>query len=257
MLINWCRAGWYRSFAVHLVAFSLIVSVCFPALSEEERSGGEPTEPIGALSSELAPGEPPEPLESTSAKPEQPPPAADWLEREPVLFQAGGEGEALGRTPELNFLDSLKKMAVALLIVIALLCFAIWLFKRVTKGVPLFLDQNVGRVIGRIYLSPKAILYIVKIADRILIVGANPTAINLITEIADPVIVKEMERTRLEGRPTRSPFASYMSQFHDRFSGPKQASEEDAKLEEHLRDIKDQMAKLSALIGGTKDEEEL
>jgi len=163
----------------------------------------------------------------------------------------GGEGG----TPEFDFIDSAKKMAIALLLAIAMFCLAVWLYKRLTRGTPLFPDQKVGRVISKIYLNPKAVLYLVKVADRILVIGTNPTTISLITEIADPDLVKEIEQKQPESAAARAPFGGHLRQFHAKFSGDQQAGEQDAKLEEHLRDIKDQMARLKTLIGGSDEEE--
>jgi flagellar biogenesis protein FliO len=160
-----------------------------------------------------------------------------------------------GETPEFDLVGSVRRMLVALLLALALICVGVLLFKRISRGAPIFMDQKIGRVVGRIHLNPKTILYLVKIADRILVIGANPTTITLITEIADPDLVKEMELARPEPVATKAPFGGHLRQFHARFSGDQQASKEDAKLEEHLRDIKDQMAKLKTLIGGSDEEE--
>jgi flagellar biogenesis protein FliO len=241
-----------------LVSFYLILVHCSAGLPQEEELVAQPTEePTPAPSSEAPPGEQPvEQLETTSLETEQGQVPEHEPEREPELFPLRDVLEVPAETPEFDLLDSVRKMAVALLLVIALLCLAVLLFKRVTKGVPLFLDQRVGRVVGRIYLNPKAILYLVKIADRVLVIGANPTTISLIAEITDPEMVRAMERTHPEPGTARSSFASHFRQFHARFSGVQQAAEEEAKLEEHLRDIKDQMAKLQTLIGGGSGNEE-
>jgi flagellar biogenesis protein FliO len=172
-------------------------------------------------------------------------------ESEPGFLALGGEGV----TPEFDVIDSVKKMSIALLLAVAMFCIAVWLYKRLTRGTPLFPDQKVGRVISKIYLNPKAVLYLVKVADRILVIGTNPATISLITEIADPDLVKEIEQKQPEAAAARAPFAGYLRQFRGRFSGVQQAGEEDAKLEEHLRDIKDQMARLKTLIGGSDEEE--
>ena len=249
MMSNRHRSHWWARLAVQLVSFYLILVHCSAGLPQV----AQPTEPPPAFSWEAPPGEQPvEQLETTSPETEQ----GQAPARESGFFPMRGVREAPVQTPEFDLFDSARKMSVALLLVIALLCLAVLLFKRVTKGVPLFLDQRVGRVVGRIYLNPKAILYLVKIADRVLVIGANPTTISLIAEITDPEMVRALERTHPEPGTARSSFASHFRQFHAKFSGVQQAAEEEAKLEEHLRDIKDQMAKLQTLIGGGSGNEE-
>lgn len=240
-----CR--WVRLAAL-LVTFYITLVQCSAALAQEEESVARPTGPTlapwpEALSGELA-GQPQTWFSQPAGQPQT------------AFFPLRGEGETPAEGPELDLLGSVRKMFVALLLVIALLCVAVWLFKRVTKGAPLFLDQKAGRVVGRIYLNPKAILYLVKIGDRILVIGANPTTISLITEITDSEVVKEFERKQPVPTASGSPFASYIRQFHARFSGAQQAAGEEATLEEHLRDIRDQMEKLKTLIGGSGNEGE-
>jgi len=224
-----------------VVALCLIVSHCPMALSEEQPSITEPAQLGVTPLAEEVPGGPREQPQTGAAEPEPRPP-----------FLAG-EPEA----QEFNLAESAMKMLVALLLAIALFCIVIVVLKRFTRGMPIFMDRSLGRVIGRISLSSRAALYLVKVADKVLVVGVNPSTINLIAEIADQETVTEMERLHLEGAASRSPFANQLRQFQARFSGAKQAGEEEAKLDEHLRDIKDQMAKLSALIGGSENEEVL
>jgi len=290
MLRNRYGSDRWASRTTALSVLCCVVFVCCaPASSQEEEFAGQPLEPTPELSPETPGGEPgdrPEPTSSGPIKPLEATPFAParqdalsedehepgqpplWLEEKAEAKQESlgnaeapeggldllglrGEGEA----PELDILDAVKRMAVALLLVIAMFCVAVWLYKRLTRGRPLFPDQKGARVISRIYLNPKAVLYLVKVADRILVIGANPTTISLITEIADPDLVKELEQKQPESAATRAPFAGYLRQFRGRFSGVQQAAEEEAKLEEHLRDIKDQMARLKTLIGGSDEEE--
>ena len=152
--------------------------------------------------------------------------------------------------------DSAIKMGVWLLVVIALICITVVVLKRLTGGAPVFLDQRLGRVIGRISLSPRATLYFVRIGDRVLVIGVTPTAMNLISEMTGQEVGGEMEQAGREPPRAGAPFGTHLGQFMSKFSAAQKADEQEDKLEEHLRDIKGQVAKIKALIGGSENEEE-
>ena len=193
-------------------------------------------------------GEPPTPSEGAQAdlQPTSP------LTGEPEVDQSfGGDW--------LNTGESVWRTFVALLVVLALICLSVFVLKRLIGGAPVFLDQRLGRVIGRIHLSPKAVLYLVKIGGNVLVVGTTPSAISLVAEVTDPEIVSQMEGTRrAEPGSVRVPFAPRVGRLFSRFGEEAQPTvDEEVRFEEYLRDIKGQMEKLSALIGGAEDEEEL
>ena len=191
-------------------------------------------------------GEPPTPSEGAQAdlQPTSP------LTGEPEVDQSfGGDW--------LNTGESVWRTFVALLVVLALICLSVFVLKRLIGGAPVFLDQRLGRVIGRIHLSPKAILYLVKVGDKVLVIGTTPTAISLVAEVTDPEIVSQMEGTRtVESAAVKALTGGRMVRFFSKFSGAQRTVEEDVRFEEYLRDIRGQMEKLNALIGGPEDEEE-
>ena len=230
----------------HVAGLCFVLSLCSaPPAQEESSSAGQ---------NELATG-----VQAQGSTPElsSPPPETARTEpQSPFAPLVGGAGD-LARAPDRdNVGESARRMLVALLLVIALICVAFFVLKRLMGGTPILLDQKLGRVIGRIYLSPKAVLYLVKVGGKVLLIGTTPTTIGLIAEISSDEIVAEMKRTPPESGSARMPFAGHVSQFLSRFSGPQRTGDEEAKLEEYLRDIKGQMAKLSALIGGSEDEEQ-
>lgn len=289
MLINRFRSRWWLRLACRLTVFCLLVSTCSIALSQEKRPTGEfagvepavsqeqqpiesdaisppevpSIEPPATSSAEVTGAEPPDgtlPPDETlepSTSPDITPSEPDTLQI-PSPLTAQPEGEPFG-ADWLNARESAWKMFVALLIVLALICVSVFVLKRVMGGAPVFLDQRLGRVIGRIHLSPKAVLYLVKIGGKILVVGTTPTAINLVAEVTDPEIVSQMEGTRrAEPGPVRPPFAGRVGRLFSRSGEEAQpTADEEVRFEEYLRDIKGQMEKLSALIGGAEDEEEL
>jgi flagellar biogenesis protein FliO len=292
MLINRCRSCSWLRLACRLAVFCVILLTCSIALSQEKRPTGEfagvetassqqepPVQPADSdptSSPELPSIEPPptssaeptgaeQPVEAlppdetleSSISPDIAPSGPDALQI-PSPLTDRTEGEPFG-ADWLNARESAWKMFVALLIVLALICISVFVLKRVMGGRPVFLDQRLGRVIGRIHLSPKAVLYLVKIGGKVLVVGTTPTAITLVAEVTDPEIVSQMEGTRrAPPGSVRAPFAGRLGRLFSKFGEEAQPTvEEDARFEDYLRDIKGQMEKLSALMGGAEDEEEL
>jgi|GEM_PF-2376863 len=285
MLINRVRSCWWLRLAFRLAAFCLVISASSSALSQEEPPSGAiagvetvgspeetPVEPAGTVASEeataaLSPDETAAeptvatpPPEETAEKPPKPPEIAPLkpTDLQPVFPLTGQpEGQPFGGD-WFNERESVWKMSVALLIVLALICVSVFVLKRMVGGGPVFLDQRLGRVIGRIHLSPKAVLYLVRVGGKVLVVGTAPGAISLVAEISDPDVVAQMEGTRAgELAGVKAPFADRVSRFFSKSSETEATGDEEARFEEYLRDIKGQMERLSALIGGSEDEEEL
>jgi len=231
-----------------LVALCLVLPHCAAALAQEESSSAGPNK----LAIE------PRPQESSPELSSPPPPASARTETQSPFSPLIAEPADLGLAPDrFNAGESVRKMLVALLVVIAVMCIVVFVLKRLMGSTPVLLDQRLGRVIGRIYLTPKAVLYLVNVGGKVLLIGTTPTSINLIAEVTGDDILPEMERARPESiSPRMIPFATHIAQFISKFSGPQRTGDEEAKLEEYLRDIKGQMAKLSALIGGSEDEEQ-
>jgi len=234
----WLRSMWLATTLWLLVSYGGVAQ----ELGEPLTAGLGEVAPVGqvrASSSELSP-----PLSATRGESQTP------------FLPLGGGLEDLAPAPGgFNALESVRRMLVALLIVVALICIVVFVLKRLIGGAPVLLDQKLGRVVGRIYLSPKAVLYLVKVGSKVLLIGTTPTTINLIAEMTGEDLVAELDRTRSESVSPKIPFATQVSQFLSKFGGAQATGDEEAKLEEYLRDIKDQMAKLNALIGGSEDEE--
>jgi len=271
-----------------LAVFCLVISTCSITLSQEKPPTGEfagveaPTVPEessvdqGVMSSpqnaslEIL-AEPP--TEETDAEPDEkltpdrtfgePTTLPEIGDSDPDSLQLASPLTAAqeGRPFAGDWLDAREsgwRMLVGLLLVLALICVMVFALKRMVGGAPVFLDQRLGRVVGRIPLGPKAILYLVRVGGKILVVGTTPTAITLVAEITDPEVLSQTEGTRAsESQRIRGAFGGRMGRFFSKFSQAEQSADEEVRFEEYLRDIRGQMEKLSALVGGREDEEEL
>ena len=52
--------------------------------------------------------------------------------------------------------------------------------RRFGKNSPLLAGASLGKILGRVYLSPKASLHYVETGGRVLLVGVTPTAMSLV-----------------------------------------------------------------------------
>jgi flagellar biogenesis protein FliO len=125
-------------------------------------------------------------------------------------------------------------------IVLVCICLVIWVIRRFAGHTPMLLDKRVGRVVGRLYLSPKNVIFLVHVADRILVVGTAQNAIECLAEITDPAAVGRI----VEGRDT---FAESLDKAARHIAAEPSRRRARASVEEHIEDIGQQLERLKAL----------
>jgi len=186
--------------------------------------------------------------EYTSALTESETAVADGADTEPFLPLLDAEeetpatvGAGLG-SGWFQFLETL----MALGIVLVCICIVIWVIRRFVGHTPMLLDKRVGRVVGRLYLSPKNVIFLVHVADRILVVGTAQNAIECLSEITDPAAVGRI----VEGRDT---FGESLDKATRDIAAEPSAGRAPASIEEHIEDVGQQIERLKAL---GKDETE-
>jgi flagellar biogenesis protein FliO len=92
-----------------------------------------------------------------------------------------GTGDA-GEAGEKSPLQLFGRSAVALCVVLAMILIAYYLLNRFGNRTPILAGAKLGTIMGRVSLSPKAYLYFVRTANRVLVVGWTPTSINRVAE---------------------------------------------------------------------------
>lgn len=85
--------------------------------------------------------------------------------------------------------NPLLNAALTLVGIIALLAAALVYVRKYMPGKG---AANNAAVIGRIPLPPKAAIAMVRIADRVLVVGITEANVSLLTEITDPAEVRKL-----------------------------------------------------------------
>lgn len=93
----------------------------------------------------------------------------------------GASGE--GQSPQARTTGtSMMRGIAALCAVLALILICYYAANRYGKKSPLFAGPGLGRVLGRIHLSPKAELYFVRVKDRVLVIGVTANEISRVAE---------------------------------------------------------------------------
>jgi flagellar biogenesis protein FliO len=116
----------------------------------------------------------------------------------PTNSAQSSTGQQEGRVP--TTMESFGKGASAFCIVIALILLTYYIIGRYGRKTPLFAGANLGTLMGRLFLSPKACLYFIRVKDKVLVVGVTPTSISS---------VAEMDASAFESAPAATvPFAA-------------------------------------------------
>ncbi len=130
---------------------------------------------------------PPPELEFNDLPPGEPDPNADrWNGIGEMMEKQGeGEGEITGDTRGGESRSPLRlfgQATVALCVVLAMILLVYYLLNRFGSRTPLLAGAKLGTIMGRVALSPKAYLYFVRTANRVLVVGWTPTSISRVAE---------------------------------------------------------------------------
>jgi flagellar biogenesis protein FliO len=108
---------------------------------------------------------------------------AQEMEKQREGRAGGGAQTGSGETQDgRSFTRILAQSTGALCVVLVLILVAYYLVNRLGARTPLLAGAKLGTIMGRVALSPKAYLYFVRTANRVLVVGWTPTSINRVAE---------------------------------------------------------------------------
>lgn len=111
-------------------------------------------------------------------------------------------------------LQNTMRAAFGLLVVLALLFVLAWLAKRFGRNNPLLAGGNLGRVIGKVYLSPRASLHFVRTGDKVLVVGVTANSVSAVAEFdADLFEAAGEEPPQGPGGSPQSETETFLAQF--------------------------------------------
>jgi len=120
-------------------------------------------------------------------------------------------------SPFLNFTEIFLYLGAVIVLIIILLMF----FKKILPGSHRLFQSKVVEVLGRTYLAPKQGLFIVKLAERILVLGVTGNSINVLSEISQPEEVAGIKELASHSGPESitAAFRSIFGRKREEFSG--------------------------------------
>jgi flagellar biogenesis protein FliO len=163
---------------------------------------------------------------------------------EPEPMGAGGLFGAIVRT--------IFSLAVA----IALLYATLWLIKKFTGVTTGPFSESSLRIVGRIYLSPKAMVYFLRIVDQLLVIGVNAGAISLLTTIKDESRIAQIEEALRGSHATGGnlPFSRFFDKSLSKFQSGLEKG--DSGFDEQLRGIDEQISRLKSMARKRRGDED-
>jgi flagellar biogenesis protein FliO len=100
-----------------------------------------------------------------------------------------------------DFSDGLTKIVISLVVIVAIFAAFIWFIRRNPKTRKFFGGGPV-KVISRTYIAPRNAMFLVKVGDRVLVIGQSGTeGMRTLSEITDPAEVARLLATAEEANP--------------------------------------------------------
>jgi flagellar biogenesis protein FliO len=163
------------------------------------------------------------------------------------------EPEALGTG---GFFGAIVRTIFSLAFVLALLYATLWAIRRFTGGAAGPSTGGATRVVGRIYLSPKVVVYFLRLPEKLLVIGTNAGGISLLTAIDDEDAINQIENDlRGANAGVSAPrfsrlFDKSLSKFQKTVDG------EDSGFDDQLSALNDQIGRLKGLARRRSGDEE-
>ena len=161
---------------------------------------------------------------------------------EPTQYGAGGLFGAIVRT------------IFSLALVLGLLYVTLWVIKRFSGGATGPTAAGSVHVVGRIYLSPKVVVYFLRLADELLVIGTNAGSISLLTSITDEDAISRIESDLRSDRAGAPGFPRLFDRSLARFQ--KNMEGEHSMFEDQLRTLNDQIGRLKGLARRKRSDED-
>jgi flagellar biogenesis protein FliO len=155
-----------------------------------------------------------------------------------------------------SLLGAIARIIFSLALVLGLLYATLWAIKRFSGGMAGPTTGGAVHLVGRIYLSPKIVVYFLKLADELLVIGTNAGNISLLTSVTDEDAIHRIESDLKGGRAGAG--APGFPRLFDRSLANFQKSMEGehSMFEDQLRTLNDQIGRLKGLARRKRSDEE-
>ena len=155
-----------------------------------------------------------------------------------------------------GFFGAIVRTIFSLAFVLGLLYVTLWAIRRFTGGAAGPSAGGMVRVVGRIYLSPKIVVYFLRLADELLVIGTNAGDISLLTSITDEHTINRIENDlrSAQGGVAKPGFSRLFDRSMSRFQ--KTPEKDDSIFDDQLSMLNEQIGRLKGLARRKQSDEE-
>ncbi len=155
-----------------------------------------------------------------------------------------------------GFFGAIARTIFSLAFVLGLLYATLWAIRRFMGGAAGPSAGGAMRVAGRIHLSPKAVVYFLRLPDKLLVIGTNASGIALLTTIDDEDAINLIENDlrSAHGGVSASGFSRLFDKSLSRFQNTPEG--EDSVFDDQLSALNDQIGRLKGLARRRSGDEE-
>jgi flagellar biogenesis protein FliO len=155
-----------------------------------------------------------------------------------------------------GFFGAVLRTIFSLAVVLGLLYLTLWAIKKFTGGAAGPFAGGAVRVVGRVYLSPKSVVYFLRLPDELLVIGTNAGGIAPLTTITDEETISLIEKDLggLHGGASGPTFSRLFDGSMAKFQKPPEAGE--AGFDDQLRTLNDKIGRLKGMARRRKSDEE-
>ena len=154
-----------------------------------------------------------------------------------------------------GFFGAVIRTIFSLTIVLGMLYVTLWLIRKFSAGGTGPVAEGSVRLVGRIHLSPKIVVYFLRLADELLVIGTNAGNISPLATIKDEQTISKIENDLKSGQGGASGAA--FSRLFDGSMAMFQKSPEgkDSTIDDQLSSLNDQIGRLKGLVRRRRGDE--
>ena len=120
-------------------------------------------------------------------------------------------------TPAPNNFMTVVGLAFKLAIVVGLIYLTVLGLRYFgNRGRAVFMGHNAINVLEKTALAQNRELYLIDVADRVLLLGATTTNISVLTDISDPEAIEDLRNKPQPALPSAEPFLTYLKNVGDK-----------------------------------------
>lgn len=153
--------------------------------------------------------------------------------------RGGGKAAAKIKKPERGMFSVIMSLILWVGVISVVVIGGLWMLKRFFPGTRKLFGSKLLRILGRTYLSPKHTVYLLKVGDKVLVLGVAGDQIRPLSELTDPreVALLAAEGTEEDRKTAGGPFSKIFRKKKEEFKPPPEPEPEDTGLEKAHQEL--------------------